>query len=145
MVNRTLLAQKLGELADRIARVREHTASNASHLHDNRDAFELVSFNLMLAVQVCADIASHIIADESWPPASSLGDSFLRLEQHGVISAANANALRQAVGLRNIVAHGYGSIDYDRVEYAATAGIDDLSQFAQAVAGWAEQSEPTTD
>jgi uncharacterized protein YutE (UPF0331/DUF86 family) len=32
---------------------------------------DLVSFNLVLAVQSCSDIASHIIADEGWPAAQT--------------------------------------------------------------------------
>jgi len=46
-------------------------------------------------------------------------------------------SLRRAVGLRNIVAHGYAGIDHKMIEAAATAGVDDLSQFAQRVANWA--------
>ena len=140
MVNRSLLTQRLTELADRIARVRQHGASAPERLRENRDSFELVSFNLMLAVQACADIASHVIADEKWPPAASLGESFTRLHEHGVIHADTARALRQAVGLRNIVAHGYGGIDHEMVESAAKSGIDDLSRFAQQVAAWATRA-----
>lgn len=137
MVNRTLLSQKLAELADRVARVRERSHNAAQEFRNDRDAFEIVSFNLLLAVQVCADIASHIIADEKWAPAGTLGDSFTRLEEHRVIPAEVADALRRTVGLRNIVAHGYAGVDHDMIEIAATAGIDDLSRFAQAVASWA--------
>ena len=46
-------------------------------------------------------------------------------------------SLRRAVGLRNIVAHGYAGVDHKMIEAAATAGVDDLSQFAQGVANWA--------
>lgn len=138
MVNRTLLSQKLAELADRIERVREHSRS-AVEFRKDRDAFEIVAFNLLLAVQVCADIASHIIADEKWAPAGTLGDSFTRLEEQGVIPAEVANSLRRAVGLRNIVAHGYAGVDHEMIEVAAISGISDLSRFAQAVASWASE------
>ncbi len=139
MVNRTLLSQKLAELEDRVTRVRQRRNATTD-FRNNRDAFEIVSFNLLLAVQTCADIASHIIADEKWPPAGTLGESFSRLEQRGVIPADLANALRHAVGLRNVVAHGYAGVDFDKIEQAATAGIGDLSRFAQAVASWANRS-----
>src|SRR5580698_4281765 len=102
----------------------------------DRDALDLVSFNLMLAVQTCADIASHIIADEGWATAQSLAASFNRLRDQGVVSPATAAALSRAVGLRNVVAHGYGGVNPAMVHAAATAGVRDLEAFSQEVARW---------
>jgi hypothetical protein len=72
MVDLDLIAAKLAELADRVARVRKHRPASAEVLAADRDALDLVSFNLMLAVQSCLDVASHLIADEGWPPARDL-------------------------------------------------------------------------
>ena len=137
MVNRDLLAAKLAELAYRVGRVREHSKATAAELGSDRDALDLVAFNLMLAVQTCADVASHVIADEKWPIAATLGEAFDRLQERGVLTQETAGALGRAVGLRNVVAHGYGGIDVARVHGAATRGIIDLEAFARQVAGWA--------
>ncbi|MGH7296294.1 MAG: type VII toxin-antitoxin system HepT family RNase toxin, partial [Polyangiaceae bacterium] len=66
-MNRDLLASKLADLSDRVGRVRSHGRPTVAELAADRDALDLVAFNLMLAVQTCADIASHLIADERWP------------------------------------------------------------------------------
>jgi uncharacterized protein YutE (UPF0331/DUF86 family) len=137
MVNRNLLAAKLTELAERIARARKHCPATPDALRADRDALDLVSFNLMLAVQACADIASHLIADEGWPAAATLGEAFERLHEHGVIAAGTAVALGRAAGLRNIVAHGYGGVDAAIVHGAATNGVAQLEAFAHEVAAWA--------
>jgi uncharacterized protein YutE (UPF0331/DUF86 family) len=136
MVNRTLLSIKLSELADRLGQIRRHRKSLEELKHD-RDAAELVAFNLLLAVQACVDIASHCIADEGWPVAKSIGESFTRLEQQAVIPASVAEALRRGTGLRNWIAHGYAGVDLALVHRAATDGLDDLEAFARAVAQWA--------
>jgi len=99
-----------------------------------------VSFNLMLAVQTCADIAAHVIADENWPAATSLAAGFNRLGEQGVLSIATAAALCRAVGLRNVVAHGYAGVNAAMVHAAAIAGIADLEAFAREVAAWAATS-----
>jgi len=140
MVNRSLLAAKLAELQDRMERVRSHTPAAVEQLQLDRDALDIISFNLMLCVQVCADIASHLIADERWASARSLAESFARLEQHGVISAATAGALKQAVGLRNVVAHGYAQIDIEACFRAATEGLTELNAFARQVSQWATRA-----
>ncbi len=142
MVDRTRVASKLAELADRIARVRLHAKATAADLAVDRDAIDLVAFNLMLAVQAAADIASHLIADEGWPVASSLAESFQRLADKGVVSATSARALARAVGLRNVVAHGYGGADPAMVHAAATTGLGDLEAFAHEVASWVATRPP---
>ena len=62
MVDRDLVASKLGELAEHVARVRTRSTASAEDLGRDRDALDLISFNLMLAVQACADVASDVIA-----------------------------------------------------------------------------------
>lgn len=136
MVDATRIATKLADLADRVARVRLHARPTAEELAADRDAIDLVAFNLMLSVQAAADIASHLISDEGWPVSSTLAESFQRLAQHGVIAGSTASALGRAVGLRNIVAHGYGGADPSLVHGAATTGLADLERFGHEVARW---------
>jgi uncharacterized protein YutE (UPF0331/DUF86 family) len=142
MVNRSLLSSKLAELADRVNRIRSLGTLSIQELTANRDAFDLASFNLMLAVQVCADVAAHLIADEGWPAAKNLAEAFSRLEEQGVLPAPVAQALRRAVGLRNVVAHGYARVDPAAIHSAATDGLAQLEAFSQAVASWAELQTP---
>jgi uncharacterized protein YutE (UPF0331/DUF86 family) len=138
MVDRDLVASKLAELAEHVARVRTRRTATVDDLRRNRDALDLVAFNLMLAVQACADVASHMIADEGWPPATSLGAAFERLRDHGVIAETVCEALVRAVGLRNVIAHGYAGVRPEMVHAAATTGLGDLEAFARDVATWTQ-------
>jgi uncharacterized protein YutE (UPF0331/DUF86 family) len=122
MVRRDLVTLKLAELAERIERAAAHCPASAEALGADRDALDLVSFNLMLAVQAAADIAAHVIADEGWPLASNLAGGFNRLRDEGVVSAPTAAALARAVGLRNVIAHGYSSVKPAFVFAAARGG-----------------------
>jgi uncharacterized protein YutE (UPF0331/DUF86 family) len=136
MVDRDLIAAKLAELADRVARIRAKCPATEDDFRNDRDALDVVSFNLMLALQSCADIASHIIADERWPVATNLAGGFNRLRDQGVITPGTAYALCRAVGLRNVVAHGYAGINPSMVYHAAVNGVADLDAFAKEVAAW---------
>ena len=55
----------------------------------------------------------------------------------GVISARVCEALVRAVGLRNVIAHGYAGVRPEMVHAASTSGLADLESFAQEVATWA--------
>ncbi|CAN5919809.1 hypothetical protein BH11MYX4_BH11MYX4_22760 [soil metagenome] len=90
----------------------------------------------MLCVQSAADIASHILADEGWRPAGTLGDPFDRLRENGVLTWPTADAMAKAAGLREVVAHGYAGLDIDMVFAAASRGVGDLDALAAETAAW---------
>jgi uncharacterized protein YutE (UPF0331/DUF86 family) len=136
VVDTNLVAAKLRELAERIARVRLHCPPEAADLAADADALDLVSFNLMLAVQACVDLASHLISDEDWSPAETYAEAFQRLHEHGVLSRETADILGSATGLRNVVAHGYADVDPELIHRAAVHGLADLERFAAEVSAW---------
>lgn len=138
MVDTNLVAAKLTELAERIARARAHCPPTASDLAEDQDALDLVSFNLLLAVQACLDLASHLISDESLPPAATYAEAFQRLHEHGVLSRGTAEILGKATGLRNVVVHGYAGVDRSLIFRAATHVLSDLEQFAREASAWVE-------
>jgi uncharacterized protein YutE (UPF0331/DUF86 family) len=121
--------------------VRTHVPESIEALQADRDALDLVAFNLMLSVQICLDIASHVIADAGWPAARSLAEAFTRLQEREVLPATIAESMRKAVGLRNVVAHGYAGIDVEACFRAGTAGVAHLQAFARAVTAWAAATE----
>jgi uncharacterized protein YutE (UPF0331/DUF86 family) len=143
MVRVDLVTAKLANLGRRIARVRKHTSPSVEALREDQDALDLVSFNLMLSVQSAVDIASHIIADEGWRPATTLSEAFERLAENGVITKPIATAMGRATGLRNVVAHGYAAIDVASVYAAASSGVGDLEAFAAEVARWLQTRKTT--
>ncbi|HEY7215831.1 MAG TPA: DUF86 domain-containing protein [Thermoanaerobaculia bacterium] len=138
MVDTNLVTAKLRELAEKIARVRSHSPPEASDLAADPDALDIVSFNLMLAVQACLDVASHLISDEGWAPADTHAEAFRRLFEQGVLTQKTAEILGSATGLRNIVAHGYADVDPNLIHEAAVHGLADLERFAREVGAWME-------
>jgi uncharacterized protein YutE (UPF0331/DUF86 family) len=59
---------------------------------------------------------------------------FTALAAHGVIDEALGSRLRAAAGLRNLIAHQYGVIDFGRVFAIASDDLEDLVRFCQALA-----------
>jgi uncharacterized protein YutE (UPF0331/DUF86 family) len=142
VVREDIVRHKLAELADRVDRVRAHQRATAAALLADRDALDVVAFNLMLAVQASSDLAAHIIADEGWRPVTSLAESFERLAEHAVIGTPTADAMRRAVKFRNVVAHGYAGLDIAAAHAASTSGLLDLDRFAREVAAWLAARSP---
>jgi uncharacterized protein YutE (UPF0331/DUF86 family) len=88
---------------------------------------------LYVASQAAVDLAMHLGADAGLAPAMTYQDAFRRLVDAGVLERELAERLAGWAGFRNVLAHFYASVDYDRV-YDALGELDDLERFAAIVA-----------
>jgi uncharacterized protein YutE (UPF0331/DUF86 family) len=94
---------------------------------------DLAIFYLFLALQECIDLAAHWVADAGWGMPDDAGSTFDELADRGAISRELADRLREGVGLRNRIAHGYALLDYGRVRSEALSGIPALTSFLALV------------
>ncbi len=94
---------------------------------------DLAIFYLFLALQECIDLAAHWVADAGWGVPDDAGSTFDTLADRGAIARDLADSLRQGVGLRNRIAHGYALLDYSRVRAEALAGIPAMRLFLAAI------------
>ena len=133
-MDKQLVSAKLESLRRALARVRQRTPSSAAALAADIDAQDIVSLNLQRAVQLGVDIAYHLAADTETAEPATMADAFTVLRDAGMIDPAIAEALRRAVGFRNIAVHQYEKMDWQIVFDVATKRIEDLEAFARAVA-----------
>lgn len=89
---------------------------------------------ILVVVQEAVDIALHIASDEGWALASTYREAFGVLAQHGVIDATLAASLGGTAQLRNRIAHGYATVDAERVWAELPTGIAAFESFASAIA-----------
>lgn len=108
----------------------------------NRDAEAFVSavkdrdlaiVYLFLTLQESIDLAAHWVADAGWGAPDDAGSTFDVLAERGAIARLLADRLREGVGLRNRIAHGYALLDYHRAQSEAIRGIPAVRSFLNAV------------
>ena len=105
----------------------------------DRTAREVVTFNIFPALQEAIALAAHWLADEGMAVPATYGDVFAALGARGVIDPALAARLRAAAGLRNLIAHQYGVLDFHRVFIVARDEAADLLDFCQQLAARAQE------
>ena len=88
---------------------------------------------LQIAVQSALDVASHIVADDRLGEPRTNKDLFDLLRKAGWFPAQLAVTLRQIVGFRNILVHGYQTVDIEIVRDILENHLDDLLAFVEAV------------
>lgn len=134
MTDPILVLQKLATLREHIERSRRRRPASADVLRDDVDIQDALAMSLLVAIQEAADIAFHIASDEGWGVPSSYADGFAILARRGVIDVALADALARTVGVRHRIAHGYATLDVERIWAELPAGLDVLDAYARAIA-----------
>jgi uncharacterized protein YutE (UPF0331/DUF86 family) len=99
----------------------------------NQERVAAMERMLEVSIQAATDVASHLIAIHAWPTPESAGQAFAELARQGVIDNTLALRLRQAVGLRNVLAHDYLDIDPQRLFAGLAADMSDLRAFVAAI------------
>lgn len=139
MTDRELVLQLLSTLGEHVARARRRRAGDLATFRADVDRQDSLSLSLLVATQEAVDVAFHICTDEGWGVPTSYADAFALLSRNGVIDPALADELRRVVGVRNRIAHLYGSVDIERVWHEVPSGLDALERFAAAVAAFLGQ------
>ena len=102
-----ILAEKLEALRWCVRRIEERRAASANALREDLDRQDILSVNLTRAVQLCVDMAAHVLSDTSQPAPQTMGEAFDLLCAEGIIDAGLRDRMRAAVGFRNVAVHSY--------------------------------------
>ena len=132
-MDRELIAEKIESLRRCVHRIENKRVASAEQLENDWDTQDILSVNLTRAVQLCVDIAAHLVAETDQPSPDTMADAFDRLREMGILSSALADRLKGAVGFRNVAIHAYRSIDWAIVHSITHERLDDFQLFAQAV------------
>jgi uncharacterized protein YutE (UPF0331/DUF86 family) len=132
-MDREVISTKLESLRRCIQRIRDKTPDSAARLLEDNDIQDIICLNLERAVQICVDLASHIIADSDLPAPGSMGESFEQLGRLKMISYELAGRMKKAVGFRNVAVHAYQEINWRIVYAIITSRLEDFVAFARAV------------
>lgn len=127
--DRAVLAERVMAVERHLKRVAERLPEAASDLQPATDASDAVVLHLWQATQIVIDLAVGACIALKLGTPGSYADAFRRLEQATLVDAPLASRLVRAAGFRNIVAHGYETLDMERVHAAARNGPADLLAF----------------
>jgi uncharacterized protein YutE (UPF0331/DUF86 family) len=140
MTNVALVARKLAILEEHLRRLRERRPAELSAFASDTLLQDAVALSVLVVVQEAVDIALHISSDEGWEVASSYREAFTVLQRHGLLDAALTESLAGAALLRNRIAHGYSSLDVDRLWTELPSGVSAFAAFAAKVAAFLNES-----
>ena len=131
MTDPELIAKRLAIIETCVRELRELARPPAIPA-DIREA-RFVEHTLQIAIQAVLDTASHIVSDERLGEPRTNRELFDLLERAGWIDPVMAGALRDMAGFRNILVHGYDTVDLAIVQDVVEHHLDELLQFTDTV------------
>ena len=134
MIDRTILARQVAAVHDATERIREILPAQREAFAADRTAREIVTLNLFVAIQECLSLATHWLADEGLEVPETYAGVFRALAEHDVLKHDLATRMAAAAGLRNLIAHRYGALDWTLVHDVASNHVEDLLRFCGVLA-----------
>jgi uncharacterized protein YutE (UPF0331/DUF86 family) len=132
-MDREVVEQKLESLRRCLQRLETKCPAEADALLTDYDLQDIVSLNLSRAVQLCVDIGAHLISGMDVPPPDTMGQTFDRLEQAGMLTTTLTHNLKKTVGFRNSAVHNYDDIKWHIVHSIVKNHLADFLEFAKVV------------
>ena len=134
MIDRTILARQVAAVHDATERIREVLPAQREAFVADRAAREIVTLNLFVALQECLSLATHWLADAGWEVPATYADVFRALAERDVLEHDLAARMAAAAGLRNLIAHRYGALDWALIHDVAGNHVEDLLRFCDVLA-----------
>jgi uncharacterized protein YutE (UPF0331/DUF86 family) len=131
MTDQDLVAKKLALLETYVRELR--TLSRPQAIGADVRERRFVEHTLQIAIQAAIDVASHIVSDDRLGEPATSSELFAILGQSGWLQPPHADRLRKMAGFRNVLVHGYATVDLDIVRDVVENHLDDLVDFAAAV------------
>jgi uncharacterized protein YutE (UPF0331/DUF86 family) len=130
MTDEDLIAKKLAFIE---TCVRELRTANLDAVDDDVREERFVEHTLQIAVQAALDVASHIVSDERLGEPATNKELFDLLARNEWLDHALVAPLRDMVGFRNVIVHGYGSVDLAIVKNVVRSQLEDLLRFVATI------------
>jgi uncharacterized protein YutE (UPF0331/DUF86 family) len=124
-----VLAEKTEMLRRCLMRIEEKTKISSNEFELDFDSQDIVVLNLERSVQLCVDVANHLVSRSELRAPETMADAFEKLRELGAIDANICLRMQRAAGFRSLAVHEYAELNYSIVYKLATEHLEDFRKF----------------
>lgn len=136
------IRERLLKLEQVVSRLQQLSALGQRDLREDFRSAWTVERGLQLAAEIVFDTGNHILSAHFAVTAQDYEDILTQLAAQRVLDPALRERLRGLGGFRNILVHGYLTLDADRVADVLSRAPSDFSDFIGAVRRWLSTVAP---
>lgn len=133
MVDKNLILRKIAELEEYLEQIREFSNISAEQYAGDWKTQRIVERTLQMMIELCVDIANHIISDRRLRVPVTYADTFKVLSEAGLIDQNLYNTMEKMAKFRNIVVHNYDRIDQSIVVMILRKNLDNFLFFRDQI------------
>jgi uncharacterized protein YutE (UPF0331/DUF86 family) len=131
VTDQELVEKKLAFIETCVQELR--TLAKPSAIETDVKERRFIEHTLQICLQAAQDIASHIVSDERLGEPATNFELFALLANAGWLEQRQMPALRAAVGLRNVLVHGYTAVDPAIVRDIVENHLGDLAELVSTI------------
>lgn len=131
MTDTELLFKKLAFIETCLQELR--TLAQPERIDTDVKERRFVEHTVQVCIQAVQDVASHVVSDQRLGEPRTNQELFGLLRNAGWLDPALSEALRLAVGFRNVLVHGYTAVDLNVLRDVLSNHLGDIERFVQAV------------
>lgn len=132
-----LVRGKLSELEAYVRELEKLQVYTLNDLQTNLPRLWSVVHGLQLCIQIILDVGNHLLADLG-VRAEDYTEIIDELGETGILPPEFAKQIRGMAGFRNVLVHGYATMDVERVHQTLQNNLDDFLRFAYHVSRYIE-------
>jgi uncharacterized protein YutE (UPF0331/DUF86 family) len=133
LVDDNLILRKLSQLEEYLRQIEEYSSITVAEYRGDWRAQRIVERTLQMMVEICIDVAGHIIADRKARVPTSYADSFKVLAENGYLDESLVQSLTKMAKFRNVLVHHYDKVDETIVVAILQKHLDDFRLFRDAI------------
>jgi len=133
VVDNALILRKLAELEEYLGQVKEYASITVDRYSKDWKAQRIVERTLQMMIEICTDVAGHIISDKGYRVPATYADTFRVLYENDMLNKGLFETMEKIAKFRNIIVHHYGKIDAEIVVGILKKDLNDFSAFKDAI------------
>jgi uncharacterized protein YutE (UPF0331/DUF86 family) len=133
VVDKTLVLRKLAEIEEYLKQVKEYAKMTVGQYSKDWKAQRIVERTLQMMIEICADIAGHIISDKGYRVPTTYADTFRVLCENNIFSKELSEGMEKMAKFRNVIAHHYDEVDAEIVIGILKNDLEDFVAFKDAI------------
>lgn len=133
MVDKVLIGRKISELETYLIQIGEFRKISVSRYDKDWKTQRIVERTLQILIELCIDIANHLISDRSMRLPTSYSDTFKVLAEQGIISNNLFKKMENMAKFRNVIVHQYEDINSRIVVSILHKNLNDFKKYKESI------------
>jgi uncharacterized protein YutE (UPF0331/DUF86 family) len=133
VVDKALILRKLAELEEYVGQVKEYASITVDRYSKDWRAQRIVERTLQMMIEICADVAGHIISDKGYRVPATYADTFRVLYENDMLNKELFETMEKIAKFRNIIVHHYDKVDAEIVVGILKKDLKNFSAYKDAI------------